>query len=705
MQKWEKRIQLSLEKAGKKGLTWKELSTKCKVKKEEKKEFRAALEQCCTEGYVLEKKGRLVSAASRGLKPARIKRLNRTYAFAELLEDGSEVFVLGSRLMGAMSGDRVLLKITDSRRGDLPDGEVQKILEENRQPFSGVLRELPEGNFVLPDELGNIALRVFGGTEGAVDGDKVLAQISRRGDNHRDHQVCVLKSFGTADLAAGCCAAILEARGVSAEFPAAVLDEARNIAHRGITDREMDRRTDLRSEVIFTIDGADSKDLDDAISLHKYDGFYELGVHIADVSHYVRQGSLLDEEAFARGTSIYYADQVIPMLPKELSNGICSLNPGEDRLAFSAILTLDASGKLVDYDFRKTMIRSRVKGVYGEVNRLLNGEEDPALQEKYRAVLPMLPLMRELKDILRKNRRDRGAPDIDSVESKLILDENGRIQDVRPRERGEAEIIIEEFMLTANEAAARLAKQLELPFVYRIHEHPDPERIASLREALQNLGLSAAVLRDQVAPGALAAVLEQAKGLACAPVINQMVLRSMAKAKYSENPVGHYGLVLADYAHFTSPIRRYPDLAIHRILSGLVRGESAKTLQKQFGKFAVRAAAHSSEMELEAMQIERDCEDCYKAEYMRSRIGQVFEGMISSVTSFGMYVELPNTVEGLVRMEDLPDGEYFFDGIMELKDIHTGRRFRIGDQVRVKCVGADVNAGHVDFVLEESGEF
>ncbi len=385
-----------------------------------------------------------------------------------------------------------------------------------------------------------------------------------------------------------------------------------------------------------------------------------------------------------------------------MSNGICSLNPGEDRLTFSAILTLDTNGRLVDYDFRKSVIRSRVKGVYSEVNRLLDGEDAPEIREKYREVLDVLPLMRELKDLLRKNRKERGAPDLESAESKLILDESGRIQEVIPRERGEAEIMIEEFMLLANEAAARLARKLELPFVYRVHEHPDPERISLLKDTLLRLGFHTDGLKDRVPASVLCNILEQAKGQPAERIVNQMVLRAMAKAKYSENPVGHYGLVLEDYAHFTSPIRRYPDLSIHRILSALVRGEAPERLKKHFGKFAVRSAAHSSEAELAAMQVERDCEDCYKAEYMKSRVGCCFDGIVSSVTSFGMYVELSNTIEGLVRMDSLPEGEYFYDGVMELTDTRSGRRFRVGDPVRVCCVGADVNAGNVDFVLEES---
>lgn len=698
MEKWLKRILLMLDKAGKKGLSLNKLQKKCKVEKTELKKFKAALARALSEGSVLEKNDRYLSAGSLGLQPAVIRRLHRTYGFAELA-DGQEVFVLGSRLLGALPGDRVMIRLSNHPRGNLPEGEVRSIVEESKAEYSGRLEITAEGAFFLPDMLGDFPLRVLGSHKGAENGDKVLAKILRRGDSHRDHLAEITSCFGSSERAASCAQAILSAAGVSAEFPAAVLDEARFLEHRGIPERELLNRLDLRGDVIFTIDGADSKDLDDAVSLEKYNGFYHLGVHIADVSHYVKPHSMLDEEAFARGTSIYYADQVIPMLPKALSNGICSLNPQEERLTFSALLTLSPEGELLDFTFRKSVIRSRVKGVYTEVNALLKGEGDEALRTKYQEVLPMLPLMKELKDLRLALRKRRGAPAIESAESKLILDERGITIDVLPRTTGEAESIIEEFMLLANEAAATLARKLEIPFVYRVHEHPDPERISNLRETLRKLGQSGQMLPEKVKPADLAAILDTAHDTPTAPILNRLVLRSMAKARYSDHPLGHFGLVLENYAHFTSPIRRYPDLTIHRILTSWAEGDSHKELNKKYTRFALRSAEHSSEMEQQAMEIERNCEDCYKAEFMRGKIGQEFDGIISSVTSFGIYVELPSTVEGLVRLEDLPAGEYFYDGLIELADVHGQHKFRLGDPVRVRCIGADVNAGNIDFAL------
>ncbi|MGI5893906.1 MAG: ribonuclease R [Candidatus Merdivicinus sp.] len=698
MEKWMKRILLILDKAGKKGLSLNKIQKKCKVEKGDLKKFQAAVSRLLAEGQLIEKNNHYLSVKALGLLPARIQRLHKTYGFAALA-DGQEVFILGSRLMGSLPGDQVLIRLSSHPRGNLPEGEVCRIVKESKADYAGRLQITENGAFFLPDMLGDFPLRVMGSHLEAENGDKVLARIIRRGDSHRNHLAEITACFGSSDHAAACAKAVLAAAGVSPEFPAAVLDEAHFLEHRGIPERELLTRLDLRDTIIFTIDGADSKDLDDAVSLEKYNGFYHLGVHIADVSHYVKSRSLLDEEAFARGTSIYYADQVIPMLPAALSNGICSLNPQEERLTFSALLTLSPEGELLDFTFRKSVIRSRVKGVYTEVNALLDGSADESLRQKYQEVLPMIPLMKELKDLRLKLRKQRGAPELDSPESKLILDDRGKIIDVMPRVSGEAESIIEEFMLLANEAAATLARKLDIPFVYRVHEHPDPERIGNLRETLRKLGLSGREIPEKVKPADLAAILEQTKLEPFAPVINKLVLRSMAKARYSDRPLGHFGLVLENYAHFTSPIRRYPDLTIHRILTSWAEGDSLKELHKKYERFSARSAEHSSETELQAMDIERSCEDCYKAEFMRDKIGQEFDGMISSVTSFGIYVELPSTVEGLVRLEDLPDGEYFFDGLIELSDIHGGRKFRLGDPVRVRCIGVDVNAGNIDFAL------
>ncbi len=697
MEKWRKRIELFLAKAGKKGMSFEKLQKKCKAGKGDLKKFRAALSSLAAEGAVVEKDGRYLAVRALGMQPATVKRLHKTYGFAEL-PDGQEVFVLGSRLLGALPGDRVLLRLSSHPRGSLPEGEVCKIVEESRAEFAGRLEVTPAGAFFLPDMLGDFPLRVMGGCGNAENGDKVLARIIRRGESHKTHLAELTACFGPSDRASACAQAVVAAAGLSAEFPSAVLDEAAFLEHRGIPERELLDRLDLRGEIIFTIDGADAKDLDDAVSLSREGGFYRLGVHIADVSHYVKPRSLLDGEAYARGTSVYYADQVLPMLPKALSNGICSLNPQEDRLTFSALLTLSPEGRLLDYTFRKTVIRSRVKGVYREVNALLSGEADERLREKYREVLPLLPLMKELKDLRLALRKERGAPDLDSPESRLVIGPDGRTAEVLPRVPGEAESIIEEFMLLANEAAASLARGLDLPFIYRVHEHPDPERIGALRETLRKLGLPAR-LPEKVRPADLAQLLEGVKDGPYAHILNRLALRSMAKARYSDRPLGHYGLVLENYAHFTSPIRRYPDLAIHRILTSWADGESVREMTRQYARFAAGAAAHSSETEVQAAEVERDCEDCYKAEYMRGKIGEEFDGVISSVTSFGFYVELSSTVEGLVKLEDLPGGEYRFDGMIELSDVHSGRKFRLGDRVRVRCAGADVNAGNVDFVL------
>lgn len=701
-EKFERKIPALLEKAGKKGMTYKELSVKCRAKKEEGKCFRLAVQKCKASGMILEKKGKLFAAPSKGLYPAVIKRLHKTYGFAERLEQKDEVFILGSKLKGALAGDKVMLRLSKHTRGNLPEGEVISFIEAGEVEFTGIAHLTRRGAFVTPDDMGNFDLRLEGSVKGVSDGDKVTAKITKRGQGHRELRAKVVKSFGQATRAASCCEAILNLNGVTPEFPLQVLEEAKFLAQRGIKHTELLNREDLRSELIFTIDGADSKDLDDAISLSKYEDCYVLGVHIADVSYYVREKTALDEEALRRGTSIYYANKVVPMLPKELSNGICSLNPNEERLAFSAIITLSKDGKILDYDFKKSVICSRVKGVYSEVNEILAGTAGEDILQKYRDVLHVIPLMKELSDILYRNRKLRGAPDIDTAESKLILDENDHVIDVVPRQRGEAEVMIEEFMLTANEAAATLAKKLSIPFVYRVHEFPDGEKLAVLKETLQALGLPTREIKENVPSKVLSDILDEAKGKPFYPIVSRQVLRSMAKAKYSETPIGHYGLALENYAHFTSPIRRYPDLTIHRILSDVVaKKRSLSDIKKRYSEFVGKSANASTEAELSAMKVERDCEDCYKAEYMESHVGEVFDGMITSVTSFGFYVGLPNTVEGLVRIEDLPEGQYRYDGLMELKETHTGKAFRVGDAIRVTCAGVDVNAGNIDFVPED----
>ena len=489
-------------------------------------------------------------------------------------------------------------------------------------------------------------------------------------------------------------------RNVRQEFPEDVLEEAHAYDNAVIDQAEAAKRLDLRTIPIFTIDSAETKDIDDAISLQKLADGYELGVHIADVSHYVRPGSALDTEAFERATSIYYADKVIPMLPTQLSNGICSLNQGEERLAFSCLMRLDEQGNISSYKFVKTVICSRVKGVYKEINALLAPEEGADLSElqaKYAPVADQLPVMDELYRKRMELRKKRGGMDIESTEAKFIMDENGRCIDIVKRERGTSECMIEEFMLLANQCAANAGRTNKVPFVYRVHEAPDAEKMEKLSATLLACGLNAKFKNPIPTQLELAALLDETRGQPIQIPVHTGILRSMQKARYAPQPLGHYGLVLADYAHFTSPIRRYPDLAIHRILSELLLGASANQLNADFGEFAQRASEQSSKQEVAAVRIERDVEDLYKAEYMHSRLGEVYMGTVAGITPRGIFVELENTVEGFVPAAQLCKGEpQVIDGVSMLDPL-TGRSWMLGTSMKVRVAGADVALGRVDF--------
>ena len=388
------------------------------------------------------------------------------------------------------------------------------------------------------------------------------------------------------------------------------------------------------------------------------------------------------------------------MLPKELSNGICSLNPQEDRLAFSCLCELDKQGNITDYKFAKTVIRSRVKGVYSEINSLLAGSDDAELKEKYAEVSGQLPIIKELADILYTNKKNRGCPELETSESKLIINDEDICVGVERRTRGRSEEIIEDFMLVANECAARFGMDNNLPFVYRIHEEPSDEKLESLREALVKLNVQYK-LGEKACPGDMSEILKAAKGTDIDLIMNNIVLRSMSKARYSTEPVGHFGLALEDYAHFTSPIRRYPDLTIHRIMSAFLSGSSAEECATKFNKFVNASADQSTKTELTAMQVERSCEDCYKAEYMNAHIGEEFQGTVVSAVEFGLFIALPDTCEGLLHTDNMPDGEYVCDDMVSLKNLTNGMEYRVGDPIRVKVINANVNSGKIDFALAD----
>ena len=573
-------------------------------------------------------------------------KLAGKFGFARPVQpDGQDIFIPGKYLMGAMPGDTLLVSLFEHPRVEgSSEGEVLAVVKENNR-FTGTVETIEGRLALVPDACPHCPIYIKKSADGgARDGEKAAVEILERGDSHEDHRAGVAMRFGSAEEAKQCAKALLYGAGLSRHFPLKAKAEAKKYEGAAVGEKEAAGRRDYRGMPVFTIDSAETKDIDDAISLEKTDTGYRLGVHIADVSHYVRPGSALDAEAFARGTSVYYADSVIPMLPRQLSNGICSLNEGADRLAFSCMMELDAAGRVVDYAFVKSVIRSRVKGVYKEVNAIFDGTADNALRQRYAAVAQELPLMRELYHKLAKLRAARGAMDIESGEAKLVLDEAGRCVDVVKRERGEAEQMIEEFMLLANSSAAALARRLKLPFVYRVHEAPDPERIEKLKQTLTAAGVDFHFAGDTPTTLELAKLLADTRGTNLERPVHTSVLRSMAKAKYEPQPKGHFGLALADYAHFTSPIRRYPDLAIHRILSDVCAGMDDGAVQKKYAQFAAEASVQSSEREVLAMTVERDVEDCYKAEYMRRFEGEEFDGVISSITQFGLYVELPNTV-------------------------------------------------------------
>ena len=699
---YKKEILEKIKKTGKIPLPYKKLLRSCKVPDVEFKTFTGVLEGLKQKGEIIEQRDGFIMPKLCNFVNAKITKLSKTFAFAKSVVDDTEIFIPGKFLKGAMPNDIVLVRTSEGRGASL-EGEVVNIIEENFSQFTGNVVLEFEKLSIIPDSISNFPMPIDNiGDFDLKEGDKVLAAVTFRGERHSEHCCKIISNFGSSLKASVCALSVLELNGISPVFSDEVIDEAIRVSDLSTIQKEAPNRLDLRDVAIFTIDGADTMDIDDAISIKKTDEGYELGVHIADVSYYVKAKSALDNEAIHRGTSVYYANRVVPMLPKQLSNGICSLNPQEDRLAFSALMQIDFEGKLGEFKFKKTIIRSRVKGVYSEINQILLGTQTPEITEKYSEVKSEISLMSELSTILANNKKLRGSPQLESSESKLIINEDDYCVDVKVRSRGESEEIIEDFMLMANEAAAKLAGKNDLPFVYRIHEQPGLEKVNKLEETLKLLGIPVPNYKT-IKPIHLSQIIDSVRGTDLEMVVNNLVLRSMAKAKYSSEPIGHFGLVLADYAHFTSPIRRYPDLSIHRILSDFVSGTSQAELMKRYQKFVFQSSQASTDAELVAMKVERDCEDCYKAEYLNSHLGEEFDGRIVSVMEFGLFVELPNTCQGLVPVDQLPAGEYNYDGAIKTTNVLTNVSYRVGDSVKIKILKAVVSSGKVDFgfVIEE----
>lgn len=630
---------------------------------------------------------------------ATLVSLSKNFGFARPDSGGDDIFIHGSALQGALVGDKII--VGDIRKDDRgPSGRVRRIVEHKPAQTTGTVSITDEGIELIPDNAIRYNLRMRErDLNGAKNGDKVMVSLEQdyRGDWA---YASVKKVFGSGRTARVCADAIVEQYGIPHVFPQEVLDEAERVGNEPISDEEYAKRLDLRGEPIFTIDSKDAKDLDDAISVKRTDFGYTLGVHIADVSHYVKEGSAIDEEAINRGTSVYFADRVIPMLPEVLSNGACSLNAGTDKLAFSALIELDKEGHITKYDFKKTIINSKVRGVYSEVNEILDGTASEEILNKYAPVMESLMSAKELADILKANSAARGTMELDSGESKFILDENGICIDIMPRVSGEAEQLIEQMMVTANIAAAKFSLDHKLPFLYRVHGTPDPKRVEELVTLLQLVGVPCKeIVKPNPETQDFAAILDRVRGLPCETLVSQRLLRTMEKARYSTEETGHFGLALSDYSHYTSPIRRYPDTSIHRVLSAFVEGMPAEEVRRRYAQFCETSAAESSRNEIRALIAERDAEDCYMAEYMSQHIGEHFEGTVSGVTMRGVFVRLENSVEGFVSLDAFEGEDFVYDGLITQRS--PKRELTIGTPLPIIVASAYVATGKVDFVPDK----
>lgn len=633
------------------------------------------------------------------------RNTEKGFGFIELEDEGKEDIFVSPKMRGnALNGDKVeFIIINSAYRGRKAEGKIIKVIERDKKEVVGVYEKSKGFGFVVPDnrKLGSDIYISKKDSKNAKNKDKVVVKITKYPEKGKKAEGKIIEILGKANEAGIDMLSLIKEYDLPYEFPEDVLDEARKIPQE-IDINDISNRKDLRnSELnIFTIDGEDAKDLDDAISVKKMDnGNYLLDVHIADVSYYVKEGSKLDREAIIRGTSIYMLDRVIPMLPVELSNGICSLNAGKDRFALSCSMEIDKDGKVVKSEIFKSIIKVTERMSYTDVNIILNNLDDEIIK-KYKNYISDFKLMEELAHILKDKRLNDGYLNLDIPESKIVLDEYGIAIDVKPYETTFANEIIEQFMLTANETVAEKYYWLEAPFIYRVHEVPDYEKIEETNKFLYNIGKKIKVTRNNIYPKAFSDILEEIKGTEYEKVISTLILRTLKVAKYEAENKGHFGIASKYYCHFTSPIRRYPDLFIHRIISNydkFIKDEKIELIEERAKEYADL----SSEREKVATQVERDADDIKKAEFMQDKIGEEYEGIISSITGFGMFVELPSTVEGLIRFENFNSNEYF-DYNEDLKILignKSGKTYKIGDRVKIRVIFANKILRKIDFEL------
>lgn len=668
-------------------------------------DIKQALRELSREGRVmLTHRKRAALPQQLGLIYGRIQGNGHGFGFFIPADGGKDLFIAAEDMNGALHGDTVWVRrLSGSFRGRNDRGAVEMIAERAGRRVTGTFEEGGEyGGYVIPDNsrVAEDVLIPFSHANGASHGDKVVAEITQYPGARRPMIGRIEEVLGRPGDKGIDILSIIRRLELPDKFPKGAQEQAEGLKAPD-ADALTDRR-DLRSALTITIDGADAKDLDDAVSLEKADGLYRLGVHIADVSYYVKRGSPIDNEAYKRGTSVYFPDRVLPMLPKELSNGLCSLNPDEDKLTLSCIMDIDSQGKVVHHSIAKSVIRSNHRMTYDQVNAIFAGDRE--LAEKYSDVLPMLEDMRRLKDILRAKRQRRGAIDFDLPEADIQLDESGRAVDVSLHVRGEANMMIEEFMLSANETVAKEGVDKGLPLMYRVHEAPDPERIKELNAFLRTIGFCIDNA-ENVKPADVRKMLIKASGSPEERVINNVTLRAMSKAKYSPECGGHFGLAARYYCHFTSPIRRYPDLLVHRALNELLEGRLNEESLKRWQAYLPGASEQCSSREVSAVEAERAADSLKKCEYMAQHIGEEYRGVISGVNQGGFFVELGNTVEGRVKVESLSGDRYEWDEKgYRLVGRFTGSQYRLGDEVRVRAASADMATYRIEFeLIEEKG--
>lgn len=685
-------------------MKFKELAMLLQVSKENRDELRQALESLESEGKIyLSKRGKYCKGAAKCIIGT-YKANQRGFGFVILPEEASDIYISEENTGGAFDGDEVEVVITRESGDRNREGQIVRIISRGVVRIVGLYQKKLKSSygFVLPDNQ-RIIQDIFipvGASKGAVNGHKVVAELTSYGGNGRKPEGKIIEIIGHINDPGTDIMSIVKGFDLPVEFPEKVLNQAERAA-RPISDADAAGRKDLKDWQMVTIDGEDAKDLDDAVSITRDGDNYILGVHIADVTNYVQENSALDREAYKRGTSVYLADRVIPMLPHTLSNGICSLNEGVDRLALSCIMTVNEKGIVTDHEIAETVICVDRRMTYTSVKKILE-EQDEEEISKYRELVPMFQLMEELSGILRRRREQRGSIDFDFPETKMVLDENGRPLEIKPYDRNVAAKIIEDFMLLANETVAEDYYWQELPFVYRTHETPEEGKVRALATFINNFGYSMHVGINEVRPKEIQKLLAKTAGTPEEALISRLALRSMKQARYMPENTGHFGLAANYYTHFTSPIRRYPDLQIHRIIKDSLRGRMKEEKIQHYQKILPEVTKQASETERRAEEAERETVKLKKAEYMQEHIGEVFEGVISGLTKWGMYVELPNTVEGLVHVVNMTDDHYDYDeSRYEMAGVHTGKVYKLGQKIHVRVAGTDRMLRTIDFQIAE----